>query len=124
VIKDWAKFPNFTKAEFTCSHTGQCDMDPTLLELLQALRREYGKPLVVTSGYRHPTHPIEAAKPEPGFHSKGMAVDIACEGGQAFKIVKLAFKHGFSGIGISQRNGLPRFVHLDIRPGTAVVYSY
>ncbi len=121
---NWNLYPNFKQIEFVCSHTGKCDMNPMLLDSLQALRSELGKPLTVTSGYRDKAHPIEKAKAEPGYHAKGQAVDIACGADQAFTIVALALKHGFTGIGISQRNGLPRFVHLDIREGPAVIFSY
>lgn len=120
----WEKYPNFTEKELACRHTGKCELQPRLLDLLQALRIEYGKPLVVTSGYRDKTHPVEAKKAAPGFHNKGMAVDLACEGSQAFQIVKLALKVGFTGIGISQKAGLPRFVHLDVRDGYPAIYSY
>jgi uncharacterized protein YcbK (DUF882 family) len=99
-------------------------MEPALLDRLQALRSEYGKPLIVSSGYRHGTHPREALKDTPGQHTLGLAVDLACDAYTAHEIVKLAFKHGFRGIGVSQKNGLPRFVHLDMRTGPQVLYSY
>ena len=121
---NWNLYPNFKPVEFKCSHTGKCDMNPMLLDSLQALRSELGRPMTINSGYRDKTHPIEKAKPEPGYHAKGQAVDIACGADQAYTIVALALKHGFTGIGISQRNSLPRFVHLDIREGIPVVYSY
>lgn len=123
-MTDWAKYPNFEEKEFRCRHTGQCHMSDTLLEALQAVRTEYGKPMVVTSGYRDKSHPEEAKKLKPGQHSLGLAVDLACEGSQAHEIVRLAMKHGFRGVGISQKAGGPRFVHLDMRAGLPVIYSY
>lgn len=121
---DWSKYANFTSKEFNCKHTGKNLMQESFMDRLQALRSEYGKPMVITSGYRDPKHPKESVKPQPGMHSHGQAADIACEGGQAFLIAKLAFKHGFTGIGISQKAGAPRFVHLDTRSGIPVIYSY
>lgn len=121
---DWSKYHSFTPKEFNCRHTGKNDMQPAFMDKLQALRDEYGKPMVVTSGYRDPSHPEEAKKPQPGMHSHGLAADIACEGGQAFLIAKLAFKHGFTGIGVSQKAGGARFIHIDMRPGIPVIYSY
>lgn len=121
---DWSKYPNFTPAEFACQHTGKHGMCPEFMAKLQALRSEYGKPMRVTSGFRHPTHPIEARKREPGQHAHGRAVDIACHASGAYEIVRLAFKHGFTGIGVSQRDGVARFVHLDARPGPVVLYGY
>lgn len=109
---DWDRFANFQSYEFACSHTGKNGMKPGFMEKLQALRTEYGKPMTVTSGYRHPTHPIEARKASPGAHASGRAADIAVSGGDAMKIIELALKHGFTGIGVNQK-GAGRFIHLD-----------
>jgi len=118
---DWARYPNFSKDEFACKHTGFCNMDPKFLEKLQGLRLAYGRPMAVTSGYRHPTHPLEAAKPTPGTHAKGIAADIRVGPGEdVWDIVFLAMNHGFTGIGVSQRQGKPRFIHLDIGPNKRV----
>ena len=87
-------------------------MKPGFMEKLQALRTEYGKPMTVTSGYRHPTHPAEAHKDTPGAHASGRAADIAVQGGDALKVIELALKHGFTGIGVNQK-GNKRFIHLD-----------
>ena len=37
-------------------------MEPKLLTMLDELREEYGHPVVLTSHYRSPDHPIEAKK--------------------------------------------------------------
>ena len=109
---DCRKYPNFTEAEFQCKHTGQCHMDPDFMERLQALREAYGKPMKVNSGYRHPTHPIEARKANPGAHTYGRAVDIAVRGSDAYNLLALAMDFGFTGIGVHQK-GNTRFLHLD-----------
>lgn len=110
---DWSQYPNFSEREFRCSHTGLCEMRPELLEILQDIRNEYGKPMPISSGYRAPSHPIEAAKSKPGSHAMGVAADIAVSGPDALRIVELAIKHGIRRIGIHQR-GTGRFIHLDI----------
>ncbi len=87
-------------------------MDPKLLSMLDELREEYGQPIVLNSSYRSPNHPIEAVKSNPGEHTYGAAVDIACVGGEAtFKLVKAAIDVGFTRIGISRKNN---FVHVGI----------
>lgn len=125
---NWDKYPNFKKEEFDCKHTGKNFMQPDFMDALQALRTEYGRPMRVTSGYRDITHPAEAGKSRPGQHNKGLAVDIACDANGAYEIMALAVKHGFTGIGVSQKAGIPRFLHLDRRvlgPGEKpVLYSY
>ena len=125
---DWSKYPNFSKAEFDCKHTGKNEMRPEFLDKLQMLRDVLGFPLVVTSGYRDPSHPVEARKSKPGQHSEGIACDIrAPDGATAFKIVESALRLGFTGIGVAQDSGRPRpsrFIHLDIRTTTPVMWSY
>ncbi|MDP2715526.1 D-Ala-D-Ala carboxypeptidase family metallohydrolase [Rheinheimera sp.] len=109
---DWSYYPNFTESEFACKHTGECKMQPAFMERLQTLRIAYGKPMQISSGYRSPSHPIEAIKTKPGVHSSGRACDVVVRGADALKLIELAIKHGFTGIGVNQK-GASRFIHLD-----------
>lgn len=109
---NWADYPNFRESEFACKHTGESKMEPAFMERLQTLRIAYGKPMQISSGYRSPSHPIEAAKAKPGAHSSGRACDVVVRGADALKLVELAIKHGFTGIGVNQK-GASRFIHLD-----------
>lgn len=120
----WESHPNFTRDEFACSHSGKCEMDPDFMERLQLLRQYCGFPFVITSGYRDATHPIEAKKDKPGYHAQGIACDIAVFANMAYRVVTAAPRFGFTGIGVSQRSGQPRFIHLDTRKGGPVLYSY
>jgi zinc D-Ala-D-Ala carboxypeptidase len=87
-------------------------MDQNLLNMLDELREEYGYPIKITSSYRSPDHPIEAAKKEPGEHAYGAAVDIESVGGnKTFLLVKAALNVGFERIGISRKKG---FIHLGV----------
>lgn len=110
---DWAKYPNFKAAEFKCSHCQGEGIRAELLDKLQAMRTEYGKPMTITSGYRCPQHPVESKKSAPGAHALGMAADIGVQGAEAHKVLALACKHGFSGIGVQQK-GTGRFIHVDV----------
>ncbi len=108
---DWTLYPDFKESEFRCKHTGQCHMNPEFMEVLQAIRTDYGKPMTPTSGYRHWTHPVEAKKGHTtGEHTKGTCADIACTSSAArFELVRLALKHGINRIGIAKT-----FIHLGI----------
>ncbi|MFM8899144.1 MAG: D-Ala-D-Ala carboxypeptidase family metallohydrolase [Burkholderiales bacterium] len=108
---DWSRYPNFLEAEFRCKHTAQCCMQPEFMSLLQTIRTEYGKPMTITSGYRHWSHPVEVKKGHKnGEHTMGTCADIACaSGAERFELVRLALKHGISRIGIANN-----FVHLGI----------
>ena len=108
----WENYSNFSEKEFACTFTGRCFMNEYFMDKLQELRTAYGRPLIITSGFRDPKHPVEDAKSKPGVHTRGLAVDIACDGQEAYKILKLAINLGFKGIGIRQK-GKGRFLHLD-----------
>lgn len=120
---DWNRYPNFSKSEFDCKETGENEMQAEFMGKLQALRVRYGKPMRITSGYRSARHSIEARKAEPGTHAQGIACDIGVHGADALLLVKLALDMGFTGIGVSQKSGGSRFIHLDIAPRIAI-WSY
>ena len=101
----------FSRDEFACSHTGKNEISDSLIDKLDLLREACGFPFIITSGYRDPTHPVEARKKEPGTHCQGIAADIRGSGGhQRFTIVKHALTLGFRGIGVAKP-----FVHVDTR---------
>jgi uncharacterized protein YcbK (DUF882 family) len=80
--------------------------------------------MVVSSGYRDPSHPNEASKAQPGEHTTGRATDIAVSGSAALRLVVLAVKHGFTRIGVQQK-GTGRFIHLGDSPDfPAGMWSY
>lgn len=126
---DWTRWPDFSENEFRCKHSGKCAMSAEFLDRLQALRAEYARPLRVTSGYRDAKlHPAEASKAVPGAHALGRAADLAVERTDAHHVLRLAVKHGFTGIGVQQK-GTGRFIHLDDLPNTLnhprpTVWSY
>lgn len=119
----WDLYPNFSKHEFDCSHSGKNEMQHEFMQLLQELREELNFPLVITSGYRDKTHPIEARKTHSnGEHTQGMCCDIRClYGSTRFKIIESALNLGFTRIGIAKTflhiglggKGLPNYVIWD-----------
>jgi len=121
----WDKYEHFDAWEFDCKHTGENHMREEFIRKLNNLREAFGGALIVHSGWRHATHPAEAKKSKPGTHNMGIAADLRVGPGlDAYRIVQLAMQMGFTGIGISQRNGYPRFIHLDINPNRKAVWSY
>jgi uncharacterized protein YcbK (DUF882 family) len=98
-------------------------MKHEFMVVLQAIRNEYG-PMRVTSGFRHPTHPIEARKGHAnGEHTKGMCCDVACNNGaDRYRLITIALKHGITRIGIAKT-----FVHIGLgAPGLPnnVIWEY
>lgn len=106
---NWDKYPNFSKKEFDCKHTGENEMRPEFLEKLQELRDLMGKPFIITSGFRSVKHPVEAKKSRGGEHTYGLAADISGDRLFLLELISTAYLVGFTRIGISLSQG---FVHL------------
>lgn len=127
VVTDWGRYkPFFDPSEFDCSHTGDCFMQSHFMDTLLAIRKEYGKPMRITSGYRSRRHPIEVKKNVAGEHTLGVCADIGVEGVDAVRLLQIALKHGISRIGVNQK-GAGRFLHLGLGgPGlpNPAIWSY
>ena len=114
------EFKYFSRNEFKCSETGNNQIQDEFIHALDRLRESCGFPFAITSGYRDPSHSVEAKKEKAGQHTLGIAADIAVAGGaQRFMIVSKALELGFSGIGVART-----FVHVDIRTSQPVLWCY
>jgi zinc D-Ala-D-Ala carboxypeptidase len=104
----------FSEDEMRCKGTGELHMNEDFMKKLIALRREFNSPMIITSGYRRSDYNKQVGGKKKSAHIHGKAVDVRCYGEKAFKLVQLAFKYKFTGIGIKQ-NGphKERFIHLD-----------
>jgi uncharacterized protein YcbK (DUF882 family) len=99
-------------------------MDPDFMHRLQGLRNRFNKPMTITSGYRCPEHPIEAAKASPGAHTTGKAADVAVQGADAHRLLSISLELNFTGIGVQQK-GDKRFLHLDtLTEQRPTIWSY
>lgn len=107
----------FRAQEFACKHCGNIRMDPFFLERLDRLRERYGKPLVVSSGYRCPEHNAAVSSTGPaGPHTTGHAADVMVSRAEAHALLRVVFDmRAFTGIGVQQK-GASRFIHLDDLP--------
>ena len=120
----------FTKDELKCKGTDECNMDEDFMSKLIALRKEFNEPMVISSGYRHESYNqvIGGARNSP--HLYGKAVDVLVSGRTAYRLMKMAMQHGFTGIGISQRGPHEgRFLHIDTMDSSDIhprpwVWSY
>ena len=104
----------FTEKELRCKGTDECQMDEDFMARLVSLRKDFNEPMIISSGYRDASynHVIGGAKNSP--HLYGKAVDVLVSGRIAYRLMKLAIKHGFTGIGVSQRGPHEsRFLHID-----------
>lgn len=110
----WMVSKNFKLSEVTCKHCGRHGMQKEFIDLLQQFRDFLGAPVVITSGYRCASHPVEAAKKgKAGRHRMGVAVDIHSPGMSLENLYKKIVEFGrFLGVGVSLEGG---FIHCDKR---------
>lgn len=89
------------------------------VQSLEALRVEFGVPMVISSGYRCPAHNDAVSStgltgPHTIHAFNNITVDVKDFGTDAYELVELAMEHGFTGIGLNQKGPMPeRFIHLD-----------
>ncbi|MEN5278942.1 cell wall hydrolase, partial [Brucella sp. TWI432] len=96
---------------------GQEKINPAFASVLQDVSADIGKGLVITSGYRSPSHRVEAAKKKPGQHSHGTAVDISLKGmngQQRFDLVQSLKARGVRRFGTYSNT--PDIIHVDMLP--------
>lgn len=88
---------------------GTLMFDPVFRKKLNEIRHIYGKPMLITSGYRCKNHPVEKKKPIPGTHALGCAVDISVNDSRTrFELMKIAMDSGITRIGFADT-----FLHFD-----------
>lgn len=98
-----------------CKHSGECDMNPGLMQILQSVRDEHAKPIFISSGYRARSHPVESMKDKAGEHTLGLAVDIICYGHKAIELTELFFQRGIRRFGFHQKgNHNARYIHVGL----------
>lgn len=113
---DDARLRYFDLSEFACRHCGANRMANWFLRDLDELRHQFGRPLIITSGYRCPTHnAVVSSTGRAGPHTSGCAADIGVSRGAAYALLRLALALGFTGIGVAQKSA-DRFIHLDKLP--------
>ena len=89
------------------------------MEKIETLRVLYGKPLKVTSGARCPKYNAKVSSTGmTGPHTKGVAIDLAVSGHDAYRLITLALSMpDFTGLGVKQCGPHEkRFIHLDTLP--------
>lgn len=119
----------FRAAEFACTCCNENRMDEQFLVELDELRHRYGKPLIVSSGYRCPKHNRRVSSTgDDGPHVTGRATDFRIDRGNAYRLLQIALEMKFTGIGVQQKGNV-RFLHLDNLPNAAgqprpTIWSY
>jgi len=116
----------FKEEEFACRHCEKNLISHSFVSVLDNLRSDFGKPLIVTSGYRCPEHNNNVSSTGlDGPHTTGLAVDFGVSREDAYDLLGLAYEYKFTGIGVNQK-GSARFIHLDVIEGLGrpTIWSY
>lgn len=104
---------NFRRAEFACKcGCGQDTVDAELLTVLQWLRDQAGRPVVVHSGNRCPAYNIHVGGATRSQHLRGRAADITVSGLTAREIYTVIDRVYPDRLGLIEYAG---FVHVDSR---------
>lgn len=114
----------FSRRELRCRcWRPSCDakpVDPSSLSLLNQLRHEWGRPLVLSSATRCKEHNEKVGGAPASQHLEGRAFDIKCHDANMVQaLAALAEKLGFRGVGIGRA-----FLHVDTRPGPEARWEY
>ena len=90
-------FKYFTYEEFDSPDvqgSGQM-MSKDLILILESVRNELGKPVVITSGYRTLAHNEKVGGKPNSSHLKGLAADVACKDSKyRFELIRELMEHG------------------------------
>jgi len=101
----------FDKAEFSCKcGCGYSDIFPILVNILDQVRENIDRPLIITSGCRCAEHNDKIGGKENSSHLYGLAVDIKTGNSRdRFKIILYCILLGVSRVGIGKD-----FTHIDV----------
>ena len=113
--KDGAKklSANFLVKEFACKSGADTVLTaPKLVMVLQSIRSHFGKPVVITSGYRTPEYNEKVGGVTNSQHTYGTAADITVTGVSPAQVAAYAraIMPDWGGVGIYES-----FTHVDVR---------
>ena len=115
---------NFTVAEFACKDgSDPVFVDSSLAALLQKIRDHFGRPVVITSGYRTATHNTAVGGAKSSQHLLGRAADIQVQGVSVEDVAAYAesLMPAWGGVGrYPVKAGRAKgWVHVDVRKAKA-----
>lgn len=110
-VNDLQLTRNFKLSEFACNdNSEEILLDMELVNRLQQLRDDIGKPITVHSGYRNEEYNKRVGGVSSSQHLLGKAADISVKGIDPTELSRYAKIVGFKGVGIYKD-----FLHVDVR---------
>lgn len=106
---------HFNEVEFKCRCGGCESIKPSseLLAVLELVRLRFRAPVVITSGYRCPTHNKNVGGSPASRHMKGDAADIHVKGVPPKVVTQFVLETFPNSYGIAEGKS---FTHIDTRP--------
>lgn len=103
---------HFRAGEFACTEEDAIFVDEELVKILEQVRQHFGRPVIISSGYRNKAHNLKVGGTADSMHKLGMAADFRVMGTSATKVYDyLNQQYPYTlGIGIYSN-----WVHLDTR---------
>lgn len=103
----------FKRSEFSCRcGCGQDTVDAELLVILEDVREHFGKPVIINSANRCPTHNKKVGGAAKSVHLTGKAADIVVKGVEPSKVHAYLTNKYPDSYGIGKYN---TFTHVDSR---------
>ncbi len=108
-INNWKDIIHFKRDEFNCHDGSEANyMNIRFVHLLDMIRDEYKKKMIVDSGYRTMAWNLKIGGVPDSAHTKGLAADILCKNSfDRFRMITIALKY-IHRIGIGKN-----FIHFD-----------
>jgi len=111
-LNDFQISKHFNLKEFECPCCNAVMLRPDLVELLEKIRKEIGKPIIVNSGYRCPKHNEEVGGKPHSYHLLGLAADVRIKNFSPVELGRVAHEAGAPTVIVYRYRG---FVHIDVR---------
>ena len=99
----------FKTKEFRCPCCKEVRASGYLIHLLNKVRKEYGKPMIINSGYRCEKHNKKIGGSPNSAHMRGLAVDIKCNNSTDRYILLPLLAETFKRVGVYDS-----WIHVDI----------
>lgn len=115
-LLNWlSRWPNFSWNEIACKGDGTLMVNYKAMDCLQSLRRRWGRPITISSGFRSPAYNARVGGAAKSLHMQGRAFDIPMKGYSDAAVVSFIFhavQAGFTGFGMYLDRPTP-FIHID-----------
>ena len=117
ILKYLSKF--LLKSEYTCSHCGSLPPDfdfypyEEFFDIFDDIREEWGKPIIINSGYRCPAHNSAVGGSPLSAHVFGLALDCDCKDDDEVDKLYAHIVRMYPELRIGVYKGGSTFIHID-----------